>query len=81
MKDRATRAALIAPIVSHPAWAELEALAEETAAEHRKEVFHLMESYPDKLTGKTAIAKSNRAKGIEDFFEEVRDLVNLLERK
>lgn len=68
MDDRAQR---LLSLFEHPGWGDVLALARERIEEPRASLLVLMESNPDKLTGKTAIAKANRAKGVEDLLEEI----------
>lgn len=69
MTDRCER---LKVLVSMPGWLDLISIADEMSKEHRDYLEHLMVSKPNDLTGKTAIARANRARGIKDLMDAVQ---------
>ena len=69
-QDQARR---LVEMMSMPGWSDVHSIADEHISEAEESVFSLMTSNPDKLTGKTAIAKANRARGVRDFIEAIED--------
>lgn len=61
-----------------PGWADIIQLLDEMAQTPKDELFEIMVRKPESLTGRTAIAKANRAKGLIEFKEELYALVGPL---
>lgn len=69
-QDQARR---LVEMMNMPGWRDAHVIADEQISDAEESVFSMMTSNPDKLTGKTAIAKANRAKGVREFIEAVED--------
>jgi len=61
--------------MTHDGWRDVRAMAAESIAENEDHIKDLMLT-PDKLTGKTAIARANRARGVRDLMEEIESAHN-----
>lgn len=63
----------IAEAITHPGWGDIVKILDEMRLESQAKLQHLMDSDPDKLTGKTALRHASRAKALKDFSEAVYD--------
>lgn len=68
-----TEARAVQAILQTPGWAVIKRLANEEIDEAKGALYRLMHSYPDKLTGKSALKYAIRARALEDFLESVED--------
>lgn len=71
-------AASISSVLAMPGWEVIVRLLEEQRNESQQTVLDLMDSQPDKLTGKVAIRHAARAKSLLDFKEAVYDSQKIL---
>lgn len=74
-RDQAER---IQATLNTPGWQDILSIAKEHIAGPRHDLIVMLGVDPENLTGKMAIAKANRAKGVEDFIEEVNDTLKIL---
>lgn len=75
---REARARRLASLREHPGWADVAAIAGAYIKDLREGLEEIMVSKPDTLTGKTAIAKANRARGAQDILDLVDDEIKIL---
>ncbi len=73
--DRAKR---IADTLSTPGWQDIEAIRSGMAEEYRQDLYHMISTTPDKLTGKAAVRLASKAKALEEFRESVEDELKVL---
>lgn len=78
MSDRLEKAMRLADLQRHPGWRDLMAIANEQMGQNFDWILETMSKSPDKLTGKTAIAKANRHKGVKNLLDAVGDEVRFL---
>lgn len=78
MSDKAQR---IYDTMHTPGWPDIEAILDEMSGGPKEELWDIMSRKPDTLTGRTAIAKANRSRGLSDFKEELYALVGPLNPK
>ena len=69
------RSARIRETVGTPGWSDIHAYVIEQVSGHRAYLDRLMQQEPDKLTGKTAIARSNRMRALLDLQNEILDAI------
>ena len=72
MSDKAKR---INDTMLTPGWKDVVEVLDEMALAAKEDLFEIMTKRPATLTGRTAIAKANRAKGLIEFKEELLALV------
>ena len=77
-KDRALR---VNDTMNTPGWLDIIQMLDEMSQAPKDELFEIMVNKPETLTGRTAIAKANRAKGLIEFKEELYALVAPLNPK
>lgn len=68
---RRERAIRLKEMMSMPGWLDVQAMVREHISTNQDYVTDLMVNDPVKLTGKTAISKANRARGVRDLFEDI----------
>lgn len=79
--DRAFRARAVADAWNCQGGLLIRAEIDEKIADHRAHLDNLMQDNPEKLTGKAAIARSNRLRALTDLKEWVADEMRPLEAK
>ena len=52
-------------------WWDIMLILDEMIEEPREELHEIMVRHPETLTGRTAIAKANRSRGLSDFKDEI----------
>lgn len=77
-QDQAQR---IQATINTPGWLDIVRLLDEMAASSKDDLFEIMTKRPEKLTGRIAIAKANRADALIEFKEELYALVAPLNPK
>jgi hypothetical protein len=63
----------LADLQRHPGWLDFVSIAHEQMGENSDWILNTISSHPEKLTGRTAIAKANRLKGVKQLLEAVDD--------
>ena len=72
MSDKAQR---IYDTMHTAGWPDIVEILDEMIEAPRVQLFDLMAHKPDSLTGKTAISKASRSRGLSDFKEELFAIV------
>ncbi len=72
------RSEQLAAAMEHPGWSVAMSMLQEQATEAKEELWALMASKPDELTGKKALKLAIRAKALFDFRESLIDEVKIL---
>ena len=67
--------------MSTPGWVDIIQMLDEMSKTPQDELFEIMVKKPETLTGRIAIAKANRAKGLMEFKEELYAFVAPLNPK
>ena len=68
---RRERALRLKELASMPGWKDVLDMANDHISSNQEYVNDLMVNNPVLLTGKTAIAKANRARGVRDLIEDI----------
>lgn len=76
--DAKERAAEIAATISSPGWVHIQAIMDEMADEAKEQVFSLMTSKPEALTGRKALITAGALRFVRDFKESISDAVRPL---
>lgn len=63
----------IQEVLMMPGWIDIQGHIDEQIREHREFLDTQMQSYPDTLTGKKAIAVSNRMRALSELKEWISD--------
>lgn len=71
MSERIEKAMRLADLQRHPGWKDLLSIANEQMNGNSDWIFNTLASHPEKLTGRTAIAKANRLKGVSELLEAI----------
>lgn len=76
---RIDRAARIQATVNTPGWSDISDLVNELIRGAKDEVFQILKSRPESMTGRTAIRMSSRAGALEDLLESIEDEIKILQ--
>lgn len=68
----------IAETLASPGWAHIKALFDEHIATPKDELFEIMCSRPETITGKSAFMRAGRARGCADLLEAINDKLKIL---
>ncbi len=61
-----------------PGWRHIEAMFAEHIALPKDELFEIMVSKPESVTGRAALVRAGRAKGCADLLEAIKDELKIL---